>query len=411
MEKVDVQQERRFYVTSKILNNALLGVPHDWLMEQMALADIVLDCDLNNCYLCITGIERAQYLIAHQDESTYFLSEYSIKAFLNDYFAVAGYTHEFFYHSVTKEQCIVFSPKTNASVSPEQAAQDIHAFVCREIDRTMPDLKKRCCNFTVLSTHIDAYEQIPNVFQETCALKRKAFFHMQPVMFDQTMLESLRCEASLSEVDNQIVRIADAMISRERSVLLEDMDHLFLCMLKRSFSMKLVEDACSALRIHILRWQSIYNLDLPESRVARIRPDEFCSIEMLYAMAAQVIQEIVEQIDGKNGTLSYLTRETIRFVKANLAQPLSLASVAEHLNVSSVYLSRIVKRDLNETFSNYLLKERMQVAAKLLSESSMRIRDIAMQTGFQDAVYFHRCFRRHWGMTPQQFREQDGDGK
>jgi AraC-like DNA-binding protein len=52
----------------------------------------------------------------------------------------------------------------------------------------------------------------------------------------------------------------------------------------------------------------------------------------------------------------------------------------------------------------YVLGIRMEQACALLVSGSVQIQEIARQTGFQDALYFSKVFRRHTGVSPREFR-------
>ncbi len=99
-----------------------------------------------------------------------------------------------------------------------------------------------------------------------------------------------------------------------------------------------------------------------------------------------------------------LTQEALDMLHYQFAQPLTLAGVARRLHISSEYLSRVFQQDMQISFSEYLLKVRMDEACRLLRESSFCVAEIAKRTGFPDAAYFHRIFHKHVGMTPKQYR-------
>lgn len=54
----------------------------------------------------------------------------------------------------------------------------------------------------------------------------------------------------------------------------------------------------------------------------------------------------------------------------------------------------------------YLLELRLVRARKLLAETNLAVKEIAMQTGFEDEHYFSRLFRRKLNFTPGQFRKR-----
>ena len=79
---------------------------------------------------------------------------------------------------------------------------------------------------------------------------------------------------------------------------------------------------------------------------------------------------------------------------------------AGHLNVSSKTLTNCVYESSHST-PLALINERIVLEAKLqLLHSSLKVKEIAFQLGFEDPSYFVKFFKRHTGFLPAEFREQ-----
>lgn len=88
-------------------------------------------------------------------------------------------------------------------------------------------------------------------------------------------------------------------------------------------------------------------------------------------------------------------------------RPLTLASVARALSSSPRQLQRAYTC-FDSSFSEDLLAVRMSAAAQLLVEQpSIPVADVARLVGYSRATHFARAFRRHFGLTPAQFRAQE----
>jgi AraC-like DNA-binding protein len=89
---------------------------------------------------------------------------------------------------------------------------------------------------------------------------------------------------------------------------------------------------------------------------------------------------------------------------------LGLAAVAERHRASTRYIQMLFERN-GITFSEFVLEQRLLRAARLLRDPLHRARkvsDIAHLSGFNDMSYFHRAFRRRFGMTPSDMRSGAG---
>ncbi len=83
---------------------------------------------------------------------------------------------------------------------------------------------------------------------------------------------------------------------------------------------------------------------------------------------------------------------------------LNISDVALFVNPS--YLSRLFKAQTGKTFSKYLIELRMKKASEFLKESRLNISDVALCVGYNDVSYFIQTFKKHYGMTPEQYKNQ-----
>ncbi|SHK67483.1 two-component system, response regulator YesN [Selenomonas ruminantium] len=80
---------------------------------------------------------------------------------------------------------------------------------------------------------------------------------------------------------------------------------------------------------------------------------------------------------------------------------ISLEQVAEEQLVSVSYLSRKLKEEAGDTFGTLLAKYRLQQAVQLLRTGTLRVYEVAEQTGFGDYKNFCQVFRRYLHTTPR----------
>jgi len=85
---------------------------------------------------------------------------------------------------------------------------------------------------------------------------------------------------------------------------------------------------------------------------------------------------------------------------------LSLNTVADHINVSSGYLSAIFKKETGINFSNYLTQLRMEKAMQLLATTDKNVYEIAFETGFSNPHYFSISFKKFTKLSPSEYRDK-----
>lgn len=92
------------------------------------------------------------------------------------------------------------------------------------------------------------------------------------------------------------------------------------------------------------------------------------------------------------------------FMSRHYMEDVSLQWVADHVSVSSYYLSKLFSMVRGKTFVEVLTEIRVEQACRLLSDSVLSIKQIAERVGYSDSSYFTRAFKRQTGTTPSGFR-------
>lgn len=96
-----------------------------------------------------------------------------------------------------------------------------------------------------------------------------------------------------------------------------------------------------------------------------------------------------------------------KYIQENFRKELSLDDVSKEVNVSPYYFSKLFKEEVGENFIDYLTELRINNAKELLRRPVLSIREAGMQSGYADPNYFSRIFKKHTGMTPREYREQN----
>ena len=106
---------------------------------------------------------------------------------------------------------------------------------------------------------------------------------------------------------------------------------------------------------------------------------------------------------------NHLVKAALSYMKEHCTeQHLSLSDVADHVYVSQWHLSKLLNRETNQSFFDLLGNMRIARAKKLLADPSLRIHEIAEIAGFSDVAHFSRSFKKLTGLTPGEYRDQQG---
>lgn len=121
-----------------------------------------------------------------------------------------------------------------------------------------------------------------------------------------------------------------------------------------------------------------------------------------YSFFDLVKSRLVEKRSGKQEDL---IRKIIHIIETRFTDPnLSLNFVADELGMSSYHISRVFRQQTLTTIVDMINNVRMEKAKELLTASDSSVADIAERTGYTSSSYFHRMFKKMYGVTPSEFR-------
>ncbi len=95
-------------------------------------------------------------------------------------------------------------------------------------------------------------------------------------------------------------------------------------------------------------------------------------------------------------------RNTISYINAHFAEPLTLEMLAKNSFVSVNQLCKIFKNYFGTTVAKYIVSKRISEAKKLLS-SGKSVSDTALLCGFSDYANFIRVFKKFVGISPGKY--------
>ena len=126
-----------------------------------------------------------------------------------------------------------------------------------------------------------------------------------------------------------------------------------------------------------------------------------------------MLHSIADQLNYRKATYNKeLIDSIVMEVKTRYADPmLTIDTFASDSNLSGIHLARLFRRYVGESFSDHLRKLRLAHACSLISETSDSMQRIAEKVGFANANHFYTLFRKEYGITPADFRQQHKQDK
>lgn len=117
---------------------------------------------------------------------------------------------------------------------------------------------------------------------------------------------------------------------------------------------------------------------------------------------ACISKDLIEP--SKDGFVDENLAQTIDYVRAHYSESLTLDELAAKAGLSVAQLDRRIKRIFHITTGQFIIKTRIDAAARLLRDSAKTVADIAMECGFCDQSALTRQFRQVTGLSPRSYR-------
>jgi two-component system response regulator YesN len=102
-----------------------------------------------------------------------------------------------------------------------------------------------------------------------------------------------------------------------------------------------------------------------------------------------------------------LVEQAVQYVKEQyMRRELALSDVAAAVGLSDKYMNLLVKEVTGVTINHLIIRLRMEEAAGLLKDPANRIYEICDRIGYTDQDHFRESFKKQFGLTPTEYRNQ-----
>ena len=103
-------------------------------------------------------------------------------------------------------------------------------------------------------------------------------------------------------------------------------------------------------------------------------------------------------------------RDIRQYIEQHFAEDLKIAQIARKFYINHSYLTHVFRQQVGYSPKQYILLNRLSYAQELLETTQLQVSQIAYRCGFGDVNNFIRAFRAFSGLSPNQFRQQRGQG-
>jgi len=179
--------------------------------------------------------------------------------------------------------------------------------------------------------------------------------------------------------------------------------------LNSSEGLNTMRNVCIELTATLLRFvresglQFTPELDGIYTHIAKIE-DKAQIEEWFVAYCSDLVQKMSEIRQNKTNKLVEQAEE---FIEDNISNcDLSIQMISDYVGLSAAYFGEIFYKENGIHIGEYINRNRIEEAKRLLCTTNKKVTQIAETVGFASPSYFNTVFKRYVGMTPKKFREK-----
>lgn len=128
------------------------------------------------------------------------------------------------------------------------------------------------------------------------------------------------------------------------------------------------------------------------------------SLDLLIENMRTSLYQICDYVSICQSRYGKIISQALQYIDQNYHQPsLSIEDAAGFVCLSPSYFSTIFRSETGETFTDYLIRIRMEKAKELMKNTNLKIYEISLRTGYENASYFSTAFKRFEGLSPSEY--------
>lgn len=109
-----------------------------------------------------------------------------------------------------------------------------------------------------------------------------------------------------------------------------------------------------------------------------------------------------------NSLRDFYIKEAFSFIEQNFQNDISVEDIAASCGLNRSYFGKIFHENMGKSPQEFLISYRMTKATELLKLTELSIADIGNAVGYPNQLHFSRAFKNVYGISPRQWRYENG---
>lgn len=201
-------------------------------------------------------------------------------------------------------------------------------------------------------------------------------------------------------------RISDLLETMELKQIREECRNVFLELYKQGKSYEVTE---ASRKIMDFLGKKAEELGAEEKMIPPgidIINESFRDIKAFYDTYMQHIDSLLEILEfSSGGAEKKVIIQVKEYLKDHYCEHIELDDLSKQVYLTPAYLGALFKESTGKTIKEYLTELRMKKAKQLLGDIRYNVNEVAEQTGYSDAKYFSKIFKKTVGIKPTEYRK------
>ncbi len=151
-----------------------------------------------------------------------------------------------------------------------------------------------------------------------------------------------------------------------------------------------------------LEAEKYFNINSYESKIML----ESLLLKLIYNLKCDSNEIPAHFFEASSSRQTEIIKKTVKYIKDNLTEDLSLESLANKFSISPIHFHNIFKTVMHKTPRVFVEERRIKKACDLLVTTNLSFSEIAFECGFSSQSYFCYAFKRYMGTTPKKYIEK-----
>lgn len=115
----------------------------------------------------------------------------------------------------------------------------------------------------------------------------------------------------------------------------------------------------------------------------------------------------ITQISKSNNLRDFYIKEALSFIEQNFQNDITVEEIASCCGLNRSYFGKIFHEVLGKSPQEFLISYRMTKAIELLKLTSLSIAEVGSAVGYANQLHFSRAFKKIYGISPKQWRNEN----